>query len=166
MKRLKLPDLDILKFLFSYETSSGKLLWRNVTSTYQNKSIGKEAGTKNSGKYLRVKILGKSYLVHRVIWKIYYNEEPPDIIDHIDGDCLNNRIENLRECSHGQNMANSTLTTSKSGFKGVYPVKGSQSLYKVIVAGNYLGCYKSKEEAKKVYEREAEKLWGVFARFT
>ena len=44
----------------------------------------------------------------------------PELIDHIDGDASNNRINNLRPCEAKQNMQNSKIRSdNKTGVKGV-----------------------------------------------
>ena len=93
----------------------------------QNVKVGNKVGTvltnKQTGKqYVRVRFKGKLYLIHRLIWAWHgYSLEPNQQIDHIDGDSLNNCIENLRPTSHKQNQENrkSANKNSKSGVKGV-----------------------------------------------
>ena len=57
---------------------------------------------------------------HRIIYMMVHGHMPK-IIDHIDGDPSNNKIENLRGATHSQNMRNSKKPiNNSSGFKGIY----------------------------------------------
>jgi hypothetical protein len=57
-------------------------------------------------------------LMHRVIMNSHENK----VIDHIDHNGLNNKKENLRECSNKENLQNrnGAQTNSKSGVRGIY----------------------------------------------
>lgn len=74
---------------------------------------GVAAGTVNSRGYRHIRINNNFYQAHRLIW-IYFNNQIKDgaVIDHIDGNRLNNHIENLREASVSENRVN--CTTSKN----------------------------------------------------
>ena len=95
IKCLPLPDTEVLRNLFNYDPETGVLSRRSGRRAGQ--PCGYLAGETYKG-YLRVKIKGIHYRVHRVIWKHYYGEDIPEgySIDHIDFDTQNNRIENLR----------------------------------------------------------------------
>lgn len=131
----KLPDIDLLNKLFTYqdgdlfrnvlnESECGLLGMKPVAIKRWNKSLaGKVAGhqfnTSSGAKAIQVRILGKSYYVHRIIYKIVTGDEP-FLIDHIDGDSLNNRIENLRSVDNRTNSKNSKrFKNNSSGHTGV-----------------------------------------------
>ena len=62
----------------------------------------------------------KLYLTHRIIWLLYHGYWSENLIDHIDRDVKNNRIENLREASPQCNVRNNgPLKNSTTGVKGV-----------------------------------------------
>lgn len=63
---------------------------------------GKTGGVQSLG-YHRIKIDGKHYFTHHLVWA-FHNGRWPIEIDHIDRDKLNNRIENLRECTRKENQ--------------------------------------------------------------
>lgn len=90
-----------------------------------------------------------------------------EIIDHIDGDGLNNRRSNLRKCSHAENMRNRKANAkSASRFKGVR--RGHAGAWRVTIESNNerieLGQYASEEEAARRYDRAARILHGQFAK--
>ncbi len=80
------------------------------------------------------------------------------IIDHIDGNPLNNRRSNLRFCTQAQNIRNSAPRKGK--FKGVCWVKGNERWRSQIC----LGFFKTAEDAARAYNRAAAGLFGEYAR--
>ena len=77
------------------------------------------AGTLRKDGYWRV---GKEkYYVHRLIWEILNGPIPIGmVIDHIDRNPSNNKIENLRVVAHKENMNNCKIRSdNKTGVKGV-----------------------------------------------
>ena len=72
--------------------------------------IGNEAGTIKGCRhryiFISVNKIQRKVGAHRLHWFMYYGSLPVIDIDHIDRDTNNNRIENLRECTHEQNMRN------------------------------------------------------------
>ena len=84
---------------YTYDPVNGGLI-NNLTGLH-NKSI--TAG----GRYKNITILGRSVYVHRLVWMMHNNwKEPIGVIDHINGNTLDNRIENLRDVTHTENMTN------------------------------------------------------------
>lgn len=104
----------------------------------------------------------KTVLLHRFIMDAKQGEE----IDHINGDKLDNRKENLRFCTHRQNAVNQRIySTNTSGFRGVYAVgkKWAAQIYRYNKA-IYLGSFETKELAAKARDEAARKEFGDFAR--
>lgn len=108
---------ESLKQLFDYHPN-GQLIRKKTTSRL-GKS-GNVAGflDKKIG-YLRVGIGKKQYLVHRIIFMIQ-NGYMPQETDHINGNKLDNRIENLRTASKSENLRNRSFNiNNSSGYKNV-----------------------------------------------
>jgi len=106
----------IVKELLDYQ--DGNLIRKTKSSNSIN--IGDIAGHVSSTGYAIVSILNKQYLAHRLIYLMHHGFLP-EYIDHIDGDSLNNKIENLRECTVIQNTQNAKLSKANtSGIKGVH----------------------------------------------
>lgn len=102
--------------------------------------------------------------MHRVIINAKKGQE----VDHINGNTLDNRKNNLRIVTRSQNMMNTGLRiTNKSGFKGVsWDKRWNNWVANVWKDGKeiYVGCFKNKKEAAKAYNNAAIKHHGEFAR--
>ena len=83
---------------------------RHVTSFgLRSRGIGAIAGELESNrnkKYRRILFKGRRYRAHRVAWYLFYREQPPKMIDHIDNNGLNNSRNNLRAADHSLNGLN------------------------------------------------------------
>lgn len=85
------------------------------------KSTGKPCGRRanQSDGYACVRVGGRALLAHRIIFAIVYGRMPGEI-DHINGNRIDNRIENLRDVSSSENSHNyKRPNTNTSGFTGV-----------------------------------------------
>lgn len=88
------------------------------------------------------------------------------VVDHINGNKLDNRRSNLRVCRQQMNIANKRMSKNNtSGFKGVR-VEGAKfrAYIKVNRKQINLGIYNTAISASKAYERAARKYFGEFAR--
>ena len=154
--------------LFEYRRDTGDFVWRISAGTVK---FGKRAGADQHSRgrsYRQIKINKKYHKVHKLVWLMEHNEWPDFIIDHIDGDGLNNRIPNLRRCTMSQNKANSlSYKNNKSGHKGVFYNKKLNRWTASIQCGgrrHFLGAFRTKEEAAIQYMASATLLFGEFAR--
>lgn len=111
----------------------------------------------NTNGYLKIRINGVSYYAHRIAWFLYYNEQPPNTIDHIDGDKTNNKKENLRECTQQENTYNISKTRASSGVKGV-TIHNNKYRVRLRVNGKVtcFGVYNTLEEAESVAREKRE----------
>lgn len=105
---------------------------------------------------------GPMIRMHRAI----VNPPAGMVVDHINGDTLDNRRENLRACSAAQNTRNAKVySTSTSGLKGAVRHNGKWR-GKVTFGGKsyHLGTFETAEEAHEAYCIKAKELHGEYAR--
>jgi HNH endonuclease len=100
--------------------------------------------------------------MHTFIMQSELTEQRP-LVDHINGNGLDNRRSNLRPCSHQENSFN---YTSSRKYKGV--VQLPYGKYNARIKHNKkqrsLGCFVTPEEAARRYDQEAKLLFGDFAK--
>ena len=151
---------DLLHELLEYR--DGELLWKVGGN---GRRIGMVAGAINRDGYRRIKINYKLYAVHRLVWVMHGNDPVP-FVDHINGDVLDNRIENLRAATHSQNCMNRRVRfDSKSGVKGVTLKKGKWHACVTLDYKVYSGGYfDSKADAIAAVDKLRKELHGEFAR--
>ena len=87
---------------------------------------------------------------------------PPNgmVVDHINGDGMDNRRCNLRLATPQQNMANARRKVGDSGYIGVQKMKAGRFFASVQI---HLGSFDTAEEAARAYDAKATELFGEFA---
>lgn len=155
---------EYLQKLFEYK--DGQLYWKNHAQL-KNKLAG---GVRSDG-YRSVQIsLGKGIaqrvLLHRAIFLMHYGYLP-EIVDHIDRDKTNNRIENLRGCTHQENLWNQPVRKkNSSGYKGVYWNKKNKKWIVYVSVDRKLksfGSYDDLNKAIEIAEKARKQHRGTFA---
>lgn len=98
--------------------------------------------------------------MHRVVMG-----EPRGLeVDHINGDGLDNRRENLRACTRKENARNGRPRPGTSKYLGVCR-NGEYWLASITVDGRHkhLGRHKDEADAARAYDRAAVQYFGEFA---
>jgi hypothetical protein len=119
---------------------------------------GKIAGYEDGG-YYRLCVRNRLIKAHRLIWAIYHGEWPVGAIDHINGNGLDNRIDNLRDVTTAINARNrARKTNSRTGFLGVSEV-GDKFLASGRAGGKtrHLGLFTTLDDAlaaRMAFEQE------------
>lgn len=151
-------SLERLRQVLRYEHETGDFYWIH-RDTHKNK-LGQYASIVRSHGYLNISIDSNYYYTHRLAW-FYVHGEWPNVIDHINGDKTDNRIDNLRSVDQRCNVQN-VLKARKhnaSRLLGAYKTKyGFASTVVHNKKSIYLGHYKTAEEAHNVYLKAKREL--------
>ena len=162
---------DLLIHLRSnFDYVDGNLVSKNHTRQFK---IGKILGYKMKPHkdrdeiYMVARPLGKHQLIHRLIF-LHQHGHLPKIVDHINGNSLDNRIENLRAATVSENMLNQKIRSdNKSGCKNVaWSSLHQQWRVRMLVNGKNrsLGTFDDLEFADLVAQEARSKFHGAFAR--
>lgn len=150
-----------LRELLHYDPETGQVVWIKPQSN--RVKVGSAAGAKTRQGYLRVGIDKRDYQIHRVAWALHHGQWPSGVVDHIDGDTLNNRIENLRDVSVSVNMQNRRSATrgSSAGLLGASWHGASGRWHARIKMGGAttsLGYFDTAEAAHAAYIKAKREL--------
>ncbi|HEV3223889.1 MAG TPA: HNH endonuclease [Puia sp.] len=139
-------DFEDLEFVMRYKWHLGS----RIRSQYAIKVLGKGDGKK----YLRM----HNYIMNCPNGKV---------VDHIDGDGLNNKKANLRICDDGQNKCNrKKSSTTKNRFKGaIFRERNNRWICQITHKKKryYVGEFKTEIEAAQAYNKKAKELFGDFS---
>lgn len=153
-----------LNELLEYNKETGEFTWKKDRSRLAKK--GQRAGCDDGTGYWTINIKGKPWKAHRLVF-ILHTGSYPNCIDHINGNKADNRWENLRPATRGQNNQNQSMRSDNtSGFKGVYYLKRNKKwAAQVTVDGEqkYLGLYPSEFEAGEVAMKARQYHHGEYA---
>ena len=165
-----LPTQERLKQIIDYDPETGIFTWKfrtDVSGGWNANFAGKPAGTRLETSIV-IFIDSEPYGAHRLAW-VYVNGgslERTTYVDHINCDCYDNRIANLRLATHGQNCTNSRLRRGKGLPKGVSFQRNGKYRARIGVDKSvvYLGTYSTAEDAHSAYVAAAQATKGAFAR--
>ena len=157
-------ELALLKSCVIYNCETGKLHW-HPSGPHRNRKK-KEVGSFCF--YVVCEVFSKSYPGHVLAWMLHHGDWPAGMIDHIDGNPLNNKISNLRLVTASQNSINQKIRAdNKSGYKGVRWVANRNKWSAEIRLNGkstWLGHHDTMEDAAKAYAIASANLHGEFAR--
>jgi hypothetical protein len=145
--------------------SQGKLYW--LIAPNPRTKIGDEAGCVHGNGYREVGIRKKIYGVHRIVFLMFHGYIPKQV-DHIDGNPLNNNVENLRAANSSTNGFNRKISVNNSS--GVKNVSLCKAIGKWKVSllcdgiSYYYGAFSSLADAETMATRARLQLHGDFAR--
>lgn len=169
---------------FDYDLLTGSLRYKKlcvddfaseaICNRRNSRFAGKIAGAKSyqsnggSPAHIKIRILGIRTTAHAVVWEIHYGQITPGMmIDHIDGNPFNNRINNLRLVSAKENAANCVASRNNlSRLKGVH--LADRAWVAQIRSGGskiYLGSFLTKGMAALAYAKASIRIHGEHSVF-
>jgi hypothetical protein len=158
---IPLPSQSQLQELLEYSVITGGLRWRvNMVCAVK---AGQVAGCIGARRYVAIRIYGKQYRAHRIIWCLVTGDDPGRLeVDHINGDPSDNAWHNLRLVSPTQNAHNRRLALNNtSGYQGVSWDKANKKWAARIMSNNRstnLGYFSTPEEAHQAYLKAKREL--------
>jgi hypothetical protein len=143
---------EYLHSFLDYDKDTG-VFTRKVKMGVAN--VGDVAGyvTSKYG-YRQIRILRKKYYEHRLAWLYVYGEWPVHEIDHINNNKCDNRISNLRDVTHAENMRTTNHKVGRTGYRGVRISRDGKKYQAVIsIKGRCipLGTFDCPVEAHKAH---------------
>lgn len=150
-----------LNSILAYDPLTGILTWKDNRS---NMIQGSVAGSVNSAGYKTITINSKTFRVQRIIWIMMFGYIPNDFfIDHVNGNKIDNRLENLRLATNSQNQQNRPAPkNNSSGYRGVtWHKQMNKWMARISHHGKRknIGFFDSAEDAYKAYKNEAKKIF-------
>lgn len=171
-KAKPLPPIEYLRELFIVDPSSPSgLRWRANRGGVKAGSVAgwfhKHSTDSNRHDWL-VCVYSKTWIASRIIFFITYGNIPDGMaIDHINGNSLDNRIENLRLATSQQNNRNRRISSNnRSGIRGVcWDPSSNKWRAHIEVNGKHhnLGRFDSLVEARCIRRRAEVQLFGEFS---
>lgn len=139
-----------------FSTAQACLAWNGKFANKQAGNVFRPS--KSRTRYIRIKLNGKSIYAHRVIWTMIKGDIPSGMmVDHINGDGLDNRIENLRLVTPVESARNMPMqfrrTGSHHGVKKAHFGGGWAAYIGVSNKEIYLGTFKTVDEAISARKR-------------
>lgn len=155
---------DRLLEVLDYDPETGLFHWK---SAHQSVQVGDEAGYLDDG-YVKISVDGRTYKAQRLAWFYVTGEWPEYDTDHKNTNRSDNRFDNLRPATRGQNMMNIGLKKhNTSGYKGVSFWKKTGK-WKAQIQVNkvkiFLGYHDTPREAYEAFIFAALEHHGEFAR--
>lgn len=151
-------NLAKLREHIRYDPDTGHFFWRTSGS---GRYPGKQTGQKT------LRIDGVVYTAGRAAFALGHGRWPSDQVDHRNRDNRDQRLCNLREATSSQNLANRAGWTKRSRLKGAYPVTTCPGVWQALAFSEgktqYLGRFRSEQEAHAAYTTFIQKRFGSFA---
>ena len=148
-----------LRRKLAYNPDTGVFTW--IVS--EGAKAGSEAGFVTEHGYVRIRLLGRLHMAHRLAWLYMHGDFPPNQLDHKNRVRNDNRISNLRPATRKQNNENTSLQVNNwSSAKGVSWHAGACKWVAQITHNNecrYLGLHTTIASASAAYQKAADELF-------
>ena len=137
-----------LRELFEYNPETG--LFRCLYKRKKGRAL-----KEYSPNYRVMRVDGVTHTAHRLAWLYVNGRWPEDNIDHIDGNRLNNRMQNLRDVTSAVNTQNVKRAPISNKSCGLLGVTKDKKKWSASIATNgkriLLGTFETAEIAHQAY---------------
>ena len=163
----QLLTADNIRSLVSYDPETGRI---SRLKRRSNRGDPANAGGLTDTGYIKVNLCTERgnvlILAHRLAWIYHYGYWPPEFVDHINGDTVDNRITKLRLATITQNQYNRGIAKhNQCGIKGVTWSK-SRRLWIARMSHKgksiTIGGFPTRKEAHAAYVAKASSIHGEF----
>lgn len=159
----EIVEHDTIAIIYLYNAHLDKIA-EIIIDKEDIEKINKYRWHLNNG-YAKTTINKRTTSIHRIILNL---TDENLVVDHIDGNPLNNRKCNLRICTQLENAKNVKISSkNKSGAKGIVWNKQNNNWRAIIFTNGKqinLGSYADFNEAVRARKEAEEKYFGEFVR--
>jgi hypothetical protein len=160
---------QILLRVFDIDWDAGRFFWKEPPWNHP-RLLGTEAGcarpTHNEKYYWVIKV-GKAHRRGRLMFLAAHGRWPEPCLDHIDGDSLNDRLNNIREATVTENAWNHKRRSRRIPLPMGVRLNNKSGRYsaRISVHGKqiHLGAYDTPEQAAEAYQTKRGEFYGDFA---
>lgn len=162
------PVLTRLRNLLIVDTTNGRMFWKHPPKQHP-RLRGKEAGSPVPNRkkvYWAIQIDGKKYKRGQLVFYLTRGRWPSPQVDHIDGNALNDRPDNLRAATQMQNAWNHKRRTKASPLPmGVRQAQSGRYVARIRVNNKRItiGTFRTVDAAALAYQFARKKHFGEFA---
>jgi len=164
MKR-KTFTSEQLKEILNYDPKTGVFTRRKP---WGSRKIGDVPGSLSKYGYWQIGVFNQTYGAQVLAWLYVYGEWPSTLVDHFNGNRLDNRIENLRLLDYSTNVLKGQIRTiNTSGVKGVhFSLQHSKRpsnkpwCANIAISGKriFLGCFATLQEATLARKKAEDEI--------
>lgn len=153
--------------LFTIDFAAGKVFWKNVAKEHARLN-GQEAGAPrvSTKPYWVIKVQKRAYRRAQIILAAATGVWPAECVDHISGDSLDDRPENLRHATVSQNAMNHKSRAKKAPEPMGVRLTASGK-YQARIALNkrqlVIGVFESAGAASAAYQAARKEMFREFA---
>lgn len=149
-----------LRELLHYDPETG--VFTRLVSLNFAVNVGDVAGTLMKKGYWSIGVDKHKYKAHRLAWLYMTGSWPKEQIDHINGNRIDNRFSNLRECTNQENQQNIPVITKATGRLVGTCFRKDRGMWSAAIictpVRKHLGFFATQEEAHQAYLKAKAEL--------
>ena len=154
---------DYFRENLSYRPATGSVVWSDLAvKNTACKRPGAEVGCKTKDGYRQACIKNVSIYLHVVAWYLHHGKWPLGVVDHINGDRSDNRIDNLRVVSHAENIQNQRRANKRNKLSALGCSLAENGRFRSAIRFSgktyCLGTFDTVEEAHSAYIAKKREL--------